>query len=390
MRLTVVVLALSFATSAFAKTTVLNRRIQPGQTMARALYDSGLDSPTVEKLISALQGVFDFRKSRDGDQFRLVLNDGALEYFDYRQGTVDEWQVRAENGQLQAAKRNIEVEKRVEVVQIDVESSLYDAAKTAGEDPQIAMSLSDVFAWDIDFYRDVQKGDRVKAVVEKFISKGRLVRYGNVLAASYNGSTVGKKQVYRYELPGGEQSYFLDNGASARKTFLKSPLKYANITSKFGSRFHPVLQYVKAHNGVDYGTPVGTPVWAVADGTVTRAGFEKGGGNTVCVRHANSMETCYLHLSRFGEGVRTGARIAQKQVIAYSGNTGMSTGPHLHFALKRGGQFVNPLNQNFPRADPLPTDLKPDFEAKVSPYKSALDSAGPGAFAATAPTQAAQ
>ena len=164
------------------------------------------------------------------------------------------------------------------------------------------------------------------------------------------------------------------------------------MTSGFGSRFHPVLQYLKAHNGVDYGTPIGTPVWAVADGTVTKAQNTGPGGNTVCVRHINGLETCYLHLSKYGAGVRVGGRVSQKQVIAYSGNTGRSTGPHLHFALKRNGQFVNPLNQKFPRAEPLSKTQMPDFLARAKELASQLDSlsvasvgASSGAHAGAAP-----
>ncbi len=369
----IALIAFLLASSARAEVTVHNRRIQPDQTLARALFDIGLDEQSVDALVRALKGVFDPRRSRPGDQLRIVRRDGVVDFFDYRQNAEDEYQVRREGDRLVASKRPIEVEHRVELVSLEVESSLYEAALKKGEDPGIALLLSDVFAWDIDFYRDVQKGDLARAIVEKVVSKGRLLRYGDVLAASYQGSTVGQKRVFRYELPNGERSYFLPDGASARKTFLKSPLKFAHVTSRFGSRFHPILQYVKAHNGVDYGTPVGTPVWAVADGTVTKAGWEGGGGNTVCIRHANSMETCYLHLSRFGQGIRVGARVQQKQVIAYSGNTGMSTGPHLHFSLKRGGRYVNPLNQNFPRADPLPTELLADFREKTAPLAAQLD-----------------
>ncbi|MFZ5470757.1 MAG: M23 family metallopeptidase [Myxococcota bacterium] len=366
-------LAFLCVSSASAEVLVLNRRIQSGQTVAKALYDAGLDDRTVEGIISALEGVFEFRRSRPGDQFRVVLRDRVLDFFDYRKNGLEEWQVRRDGDRLVGSKRSIEVEKKVELVQLEVQSSLYEAAIARGEDPNIAMALADVFAWDIDFYRDVQKGDQARAIVEKFVSKGRVLRYGEVLAASYEGLTVGKKRVFRYELPNGSMSYFLEDGASARKTFLKSPLKYAHVTSRFGSRFHPVLKYVRSHNGVDYGTPVGTPVWAVADGTVTKAGYDRGGGNTVCVRHANSMETCYLHLSKLGAGVRPGARVAQKQVIAYSGNTGLSTGPHLHFGLRRGGGWVNPLSQNFPRAEPLPRELKADFAEEIAPYVAQFD-----------------
>jgi murein DD-endopeptidase MepM/ murein hydrolase activator NlpD len=352
---------------------VQNRRIQRNQTLGHALHGAGLTDAQVEALVGTLKGVFDFRRARPGDEFRVVLREGALEAFDYRQGLVDEWQVRREGEALVASKRAVDVQTHVAVVELDVQSSLTEAAVRAGEDPSIALALSDVFAWDIDFYRDVQPGDRARAVVEKVVSKGKLLRYGAVLAADYVGNSVGKKRVFRYAPPNGTPTYFQADGASARKAFLKSPLKFANVTSRFGVRFHPVLKFLKAHNGVDYGAPTGTPVWSVGDGTVTQAGFNGAGGNTVCVRHTNGFESCYLHLSAYGRGVRRGSHVSQKQVIGYVGTTGRSTGPHLHFALKRGGGFVNPLNQSIPRAEPLPRGLLADFREKTAHLAARLD-----------------
>jgi murein DD-endopeptidase MepM/ murein hydrolase activator NlpD len=382
-------LAAPFASASVSSYTVKNRRIEPRQTLAQALHDAALPDAQVEAVISALEGVFDFRKSRPGDQFRLVMREGVLDFFDYRQSAVDEWQVRRDGDKYVGSKRTIEVEKQVSLVTLEINSSLYEAALAAGEDPGIGVVLADVFAWDIDFYRDPRKGDKARALVEKFVSKGRVLRYGEVLAAAYEGGQVGKKRVFRYQEPNGQANYFQEDGSSAKKTFLKSPLKYAHVTSGFGSRFHPVLQYLKAHNGVDYGTPIGTPVWAVADGTVTKAQNTGPGGNTVCVRHINGMETCYLHLSKYGAGVRVGARVSQKQVIAYSGNTGRSTGPHLHFALKRNGQFVNPLNQKFPRAEPLAKTQMPDFLAKAKELASQLDSVSMASAGASSSAHAA-
>ncbi len=378
-------LAAPFAEASTVRYTVKNRRIEPNQPMAVALQEAGLPPEQVSALISALEGVFDFRKSRVGDQFRLVIREGELDFFDYRQSTVDEWQVRRDGDKFVGSKRSIEVEKQVGLVSLEINNSLYEAALAAGEDPVIGMVLADVFAWDIDFYRDVRKGDRARALVEKFVSKGRILRYGEVLAATYEGESVGTKRVFRYELPDGKASFFQEDGASARKAFLKSPLKYAHVTSRFGSRVHPVLKYVKAHNGVDYAAAIGTPVWAVADGTVTVAHNTGAGGNTVCLRHTNGFETCYLHLSKYGSGVRAGARVSQKQVIAYSGNTGRSTGPHLHYALKRNGGYVNPLNQNFPRTEPLPKNLLADFRAKVAPLAQQLDAVSVAAAAGAQP-----
>jgi len=356
-------------------TRIVNRRVERNQILFRALRDAGLDGVQVDRVLSALGAVFDVRRSRDGDQLRLVLRDGEVDNFDYRQSAVDEWQVRREGDRLVATKRSVDVEKTVARVELEVGSSLYEAALAAGEDPSLALALADVFAWDIDFYLDVRRGDRVACLVEKFVSQGRLLRYGEVLAADYRGETVGHRRVFHYQLPDGEGSYFQEDGTSTRKAFLKSPLKFAHVTSGFGNRLHPVLQYVAAHQGVDYTAAVGTPVWAVADGVVTVAGDTGPGGNTVCLRHHNGLETCYLHLSSFGGGVRVGARVSQKQVIALSGNTGRTTGPHLHYALKRGGVFVNPLNQKFPRAEPVPSQLLGDFLEKLRPMAAQLDAA---------------
>lgn len=361
---------------------VKNRRIEPRQSLSEALHAAALPNEQVNAVISALEGVFDFRKARVGDQFRLVLRDGALDFFDYRQSTVDEWQVRRDGDKYVGGKRTIDVKKEVALVSLEINTSLYEAAVDAGEDPAIGVVLADVFAWDIDFYRDVRKGDRARALVEKFVSKGRVLRYGEVLAATYEGGLVGNKRVFRYAPPDGSQpNYFQEDGTSARKTFLKSPLKYSFVTSGFGQRFHPILNYRGSHNGVDYSAAVGTPVWAVADGTVTVAHNTGGGGNTVCLRHTNGFDTCYLHLSRYGEGVRVGARVGQKQVIAYSGNTGLSTGPHLHFALKRNGQYVNPLNQKYPRAEPLPKEQLADFRGKAAELAQQLDTVSMAAVA---------
>jgi hypothetical protein len=359
--------------SGAARHSIVNRRIEPGQTLGHALNSAGLTDAQVEGILSALEGVLDFRRCRIGDQLRIASANGEVEFVDYRQGPLDEWQVRREGNRYVASKREVEVEKRIETVELRIDSSLYEAALAAGEDPILPIAISDVFAWDIDFYQDVRRGDRARAVIEKFVSKGRILRYGEILAASYQGLSVGRKRVFRYQLPSGEVSYFQEDGRSARKAFLRSPLKYANITSRFGSRFHPVLQYVKDHNGVDYRAPIGTPVWAVADGVVTRAGSEATSGKRLCIRHMNSMETCYLHLSGFASGIRQGSRVQQKQVIAFTGNTGLSTGPHLHFALLRGGHFINPLTQKFPRSEPIPGELRADFAQKIAPALASLE-----------------
>lgn len=350
---------------------VKNRRLSKNQTVSKALYAAGLEEATVTAVQGALEAAeFDFRKARAGDQLRFVFRDQELDLLDYRRNLLVEWQVRRDGDRYLAVRREIEREQRVDLVELTVEASVWDAAKAAGERPDIAVTLADVFAWDIDFYRDVQRGDRMRAVIEKVVHKGRVLEYGHVLAAEYIGQTVGKKRTFRYQLPDGTETYFAADGSSSRKTFLKSPLKFSQVTSGFGGR--PSLAKWGVHNGVDYHAAEGTPVWAVADGTVSRAGWDDGGGNLVCLKHLMSFESCYLHLSKVE--VHVGEKVAQKTVIAQSGNTGrLTTGPHLHFGMKRGGAWVNPLNQNFPRAAPLPKALLPDYRNAIADHQRLLD-----------------
>jgi murein DD-endopeptidase MepM/ murein hydrolase activator NlpD len=228
-----------------------------------------------------------------------------------------------------------------------------------------------VLAWDVDFYQDVRGGDRMRMVVEKVFADGKLVRYGDVLAAEYDGAATGRKRLYRYQDPTGQTSYFDEDGQSARRGFLKSPLKYANITSRFGNRKHPVLGYTRAHEGVDYGAPTGTPIWAVGDGQVKLAGWNGGCGKTVILRHRNGYETVYCHLS--GIAVSTGKPVSQKQIIGYVGATGLATGPHLHYGVKRGGNYMNPLQLQVPREEPIRREWMEDYRAKISPLRAKLE-----------------
>src|ERR1043165_1160833 len=178
-------------------TVVKNRRLEPKQNVAKVLFAAGLDEPTVDAVQGALKATgFDFKKARPGDQLRLVFRDSQLDVLDYRRSIFTEWQVRREGDRYIGKKGQLEKETQLALVELTVETTVWDAAKAAGEKPEVAVTLSDVFAWDIDFYRDVQKGDRMRAVVEKVVSKGRVLEYGNVLAASYVGSTVGKKKSF--------------------------------------------------------------------------------------------------------------------------------------------------------------------------------------------------
>ena len=352
---------------------VLSGQIRPNEPIGAALSRLGVDIRQTEELVAALEGVFDFRKCRPGDQFRVTMAGGQVDAFEYRRGPVEEYLVRREGDRLLGSARAFEIEKQVVQVSATLTSSLFGAVQSTGEDQQLAVNLADILAWDIDFYMDPRKGDTFQVIVEKYVHEGNLVRYGEILAAEYRGELTGTKRVYRYPDPAtGNPSYYAEDGSATKRAFLKSPLKFANVTSKFGMRRHPILGYQKAHQGVDFGAGTGTPVWAIGDGVVTSAGWAGACGIMVGLRHANGLETNYCHLSKLGAGITRGTRVAQKRVIGFVGTTGRSTGPHLHYAVKRGGHFINPLSLKFPPSDPLPASELPKFRAAIGPVQARL------------------
>lgn len=234
-----------------------------------------------------------------------------------------------------------------------VESSLFGAVDGAGGHPELAVRLAEVFQWDVDFLRDLRTGDRFVAVVDHQSVEGEFFDYGVLYAARFvnDGRTL---DAVAYPDGDGRVGYYDLEGRPLRKQFLKSPLKFSRITSRFSmSRFHPVLKRRMPHFGVDYGAPVGTPVHATADGRVTFAGANGGAGRMVKLRHTNGYETHYLHLSRYGPGIKQGARVGQGDVVGYVGSSGWSNGPHLDYRVKLNGSWVNPLAISSPAAKPL-------------------------------------
>ncbi len=347
---------------------VRSDRIRPNDTIVGALSRVEVEVAKAHEIVAALDGIFDFRRANIGDEIRVTFADGDLELFEFRRGPVEEYLATREGDRLVGSIREFEVQKEVIEVAGRLDSSLWNAIAATGEDPQIALAFADVLAWDVDFYLDPRSGDSFQIVIEKFVHDGKTVRYGDIIAAEYDGEIVGKKRVFRYPNPEtGAPDYYAENGGAAKRAFLKTPLKFAFISSKFGSRVHPTLKYVKQHQGVDYAAGTGTPVWAIGDGKITSAGWNGACGNMVSIRHANGLDTIYCHFSKIAPGIRAGARVAQKTVIGYVGMTGRATGPHLHFAVKRGGHFINPLGLKLPPADPLPASELPAFAEAIAP-----------------------
>jgi murein DD-endopeptidase MepM/ murein hydrolase activator NlpD len=239
--------------------------------------------------------------------------------------------------------------------------------KAAGEGPDLAVAVAAIFSGEIDFNSEVQLGDRVTVAFERVVrGEGRPQAYGDISAARFvNEGRV--LQAIRFTPPVGKPGYYDADGRSLKRFFLKSPLKFEpRVTSGFSSRrMHPVLHTARAHRGVDYAAAPGSPVVAVAHGTVVAASYDQTNGRMVRVRHSSGYESYYLHLSGFGRGIRAGARVDQSDVIGYVGSTGLATGPHLHYGLTKNGAFVNPIaeHRRMPPGEPIPASLMEAFRA---------------------------
>lgn len=257
-----------------------------------------------------------------------------------------------------------------------IDSSLFEAGQLAGLSDNIIMQMADIFGWDVDFALDIRAGDRFALIYEEQFKNREKVGEGSIIAAEFTNR--GRRiRAVRYVDPAGHTDYFSDDGRSMRKAFLRTPVNFTRISSRFSfSRRHPLLHKMRAHRGVDYAAPRGTPVRASGDGKVVFAGRKGGYGRTIILQHGSTYTTLYAHLSGFSKGVRSGRRVEQGQVIGYVGSTGLATGPHLHYEFRVRGVHRDPLKVELPPAAPLPREYMADFREKAKPLLATLDLVG--------------
>jgi murein DD-endopeptidase MepM/ murein hydrolase activator NlpD len=346
-----------------------------GTTLAEILPKYGFLPKDVHELKEQVKPVYDLGKIVAGREIRIRTTPeggwAALEY------DIDENRflvVRNDAGRFRAEIKPVPYEIRTAFLWAAIEDSPIAAVNAAGEDDFIALELSDIFGSDIDFYTDIQRGDTFRVVFEKRLLEGRPAGYGRVLAAEFTNQ--GKTfRAYRFTYPDtGKSDFFDPAGNSLRKEFLKSPMKFARISSRFSrSRFHPIRKIYRPHNGVDYAAPAGSPVQATGDGVVTQVGWNGAAGRMIKIRHKNAYETMYLHLSGYAQGIRAGVRVEAKKVIGYVGSSGESTGPHLDYRILYHGKYVNPLGWKFQPAEPLRKKYLEPFKADAEKLGFALD-----------------
>jgi len=339
-------------------------RIQRGDTLGNLLSRLGIDDrQAIEFIRNSTQAQVLHRQLAPGKVVvARTTPDGVLQHLIFPLNTQDQALVIERQGEtLAASQQALRFEKQIVVKNAEIQHSLFGASDAANIPDAIATQLAEIFGADIDFHRDLRKGDRFSVVYEMAYLRGIPARSGRILSAEFvnNGRLL---QAVWFD-QAGKGGYYTPEGKNLRKAFLRSPLEFSRVTSGFSMRFHPILQEWRAHKGVDYGAPIGTRVRATGDGTVEFAGKQGGYGNLVLIRHNGNYTTAYAHLNSIGPGVRKGARIAQGETVGTVGKTGWATGPHLHYEFRVGGKQVNPMAISLPTALPLEQAQVPQFKA---------------------------
>jgi murein DD-endopeptidase MepM/ murein hydrolase activator NlpD len=350
-------------------------RIGRGMTFYESLATRGAAHEDIMTLVAACKSFRNLRNVRAGELFRIhITSDGGLRSlgFDLDEESFVTW-VRQEDTYVRE-DGTYPVVHNLKGVSGVIELSLYDSLQKIGAPLTLAPKMNDILGWDIDFNRDLRKGDTFRILYEEVWKEDQLVRTGSIKALEIvNRGRI--KRAFRFQAEGGRPGYFDPDGNNMQKQLMRAPLEYSRISSGFSHRrLHPVLKRWMPHLGVDYAAPLGTPVRAGGDGVVIASTIKKGNGRYIQIRHTNrEYETFYLHLSRFAKGVRKGTRVSQGQIIGYVGATGYATGPHLDYRVKRNGTFVNPRKLKLPAAAPVPENLRPHFDSLAGMFTSAME-----------------
>ncbi len=352
---------------------IFRGELEKNEPLYLSLLKKGIPSQLIYELTSTIRGKLDLRKSLPGDSYTLVSTPDSILFFEYQKGMDEKYRVTRELGELKASVEPLKFNRIIKSIQGEIESSLWESMIDLCKNPELILKFAEVFEWEIDFLTEPQRGDSFRLIFEEYDMNGDFVKYGDILAAEYRSGSHSNQAVI-YQIPNGRKDWFDSSGKSVRKAFLKSPLNYRRISSRFSySRFHPIFKVFRPHLGVDYSAPAGTPIVSSADGVVISAGWKGGLGKAVEIRHTNGFVTSYGHLSGIAKGIRSGARVNQKDLIGYVGSTGNSTGPHLDYRVKVNGRFVNPLKMIAPPVEPIKPEYMADFQTHRNNLIYALD-----------------
>ncbi len=348
--------------------------IKSGDTLASIFAKKGIPSTTTHKIARLNEQTKRLRYIKPGQEIRLMLDDERqLRKMKYIPDITSTLLIqRSEDQSFSSQIINYQLDAYPVYREGTIESSLFEAAANADIPEDVIMDLVAIFGWDVDFSLDIRKGDRFGIVYEELYKDDVKIRNGRILSAEFinNGKTY--RAVY-YTDPKGDSDYFTPDGKSMRKAFLRSPVEFSRISSRFSNkRWHPVLSKWRSHKGVDYAARRGTPVRASGDGKVIHAGTKGGYGRLIVIRHGGRYTTAYGHLHRYARGVRSGKKVKQGQIIGYVGSSGLATGPHLHYEFRVNGVHRNPLTVKLPEAKPVNPAYLSHFEENTQDYLSML------------------
>ena len=350
-------------------------RVKRNQSLSDILGMYGVGRKEIHELAQKAKLVFDVRKIREGNSFAFIFGQDSVpqpEYFIYEESPAS-YIVFTLKDPLSVHRGEKPIERILTEAGGTIESSLWNALADQGADPQLAITLSEVYAWTIDFF-GIQKGDAYKVLYDELRVEGKPIGMGDVAAAYFRNYD---KDFYAFYFEHkGQRGYYDERGQNLQRAFLKAPLQFKRISSRFSnSRMHPVLKIRRAHHGVDYAADHGTPVYSIGEGVVIEKGWDpRGGGNYLKIKHNSTYTTAYLHLSGFAKGIRSGVRVRQGELIGYVGSTGLSTGPHLDFRFYRNGRPIDPLKVESPPSEPVSADYMAAYRQLVDSLRPKLDS----------------
>lgn len=352
---------------------VKEQQISSNQTFSSILTDFGVSNQMISELVSKSRGVFNVGRIKKGNLYTAVLSNDSvakLHYLIYKENHIDYVIFNLKDTLVYREKK--EIKKRRRVISGKIEESLWGTIAKLKTTPLLAIRLSEIYESQIDFF-EITERDSFKVIFdEMYIEDTILVDVGEVYACvfSHNGEDNYAFAFYQDD----KLNYFDEKGENVKRAFLKAPLKYFRISSRFtNSRYHPVLKIYRPHHGIDYAAPTGTPVYAIGAGVIQKKGYQAyGGGNFISIKHPNAYKTTYMHLRRFAKGIRVGKKVEQGELIGYVGSTGLSSGPHLDFRVYKNGSPINPLKVVSPRLEPLEESLRDSFEKKKALYLEEL------------------
>lgn len=346
--------------------------VRAGQSLSDIFREQGLGPNELQRALDSQDDASSLRRIRPGQEFAFALDaDGALKAMRFERGDAARVVLHFDGDGVREDVEDRAVERRTHVAHGVVTRSLFYAGEQAGMSDAMVLKLANAFGYDIDFAQDLREGDSFSVVYDDVYRDGERLRDGEIIAATFINQ--GKRYTaIRYTNAAGETLFYNEAGRPLRKSFLRTPVEFTRISSLFSTgRMHPVLGYMRAHKGVDYAAPTGTPIRAAGDGKVTFRGWSSGYGNFVTIQHNSTISTAYGHMSRFAN-IKVGQHVSQGQTIGYVGMTGLATGPHLHYEFRVGGQHRNPLTVTLPPAEPLPSAQLAQFRQKTAPLLARL------------------